>query len=134
MSRIKRIFRKTMSRAEIVYRNPGELDDMENKSMRIALDSDQIKHLVKDIRDLFGYIRNALNGSYTDYSRTAVLKAIGAIIYLLWPADAIPDYIPVAGFADDATVIAYILGEIRVEIERYRSWACAAVQNKIKKG
>ena len=84
------------------------------------------KKFIDNIRDLFGYIRNALNGSYRDYSRTALLKAIGAIIYLLWPADAIPDCIPVAGLADDAAVITYILTQIRDEIERYRYWASTA--------
>ncbi len=123
-----------MARAEIIYRNPEELDAMEDKTMRIVFSSEQLKNLIEDIRDLFGYIRNALNGSYRDYSKTSVLKAIGAIIYILWPADAIPDCIPVAGLVDDAMVVAYIFGQIREEIDRYRCWAGVVIRSTRKKG
>jgi uncharacterized membrane protein YkvA (DUF1232 family) len=32
--------------------------------------------------------------------------AIGALLYFITPVDAIPDYLPVVGFLDDAGVIA----------------------------
>ena len=134
MKKIKKYYKKAMSKAEIVYRNPEEVDGMEEKAMRIVFSSEQLMSLVQDIKDLFGYIRNALNGNYRDYSKTSVLKAIGAILYLLWPADAIPDCIPVAGLVDDAAVVAYILGQIREEIDRYRCWAGALIQSNRKKG
>ncbi len=38
--------------------------------------------------------------------------AVGAIVYLLIPTDAIPDFIPFAGWADDAGVIASAIASI----------------------
>lgn len=38
---------------------------------------------------------------------------IGALGYLILPADLIPDYIPVMGFTDDAAAIGYVLKKVK---------------------
>ena len=38
--------------------------------------------------------------------------AIGAILYVIFPFDAIPDYIPLGGLVDDAAVIAFAFEKI----------------------
>lgn len=38
---------------------------------------------------------------------------LGALGYLILPADLIPDYIPVMGFTDDAAAIAYVLKKVK---------------------
>ncbi len=43
-------------------------------------------------------------------------KATGALGYLLFPADAIPDWWP-GGYADDAAVIAAALGAVAMHID-----------------
>ncbi len=39
-----------------------------------------------------------------------VVLVIGALLYLISPIDAVPDFIPVAGFLDDATIAGLVLG------------------------
>ena len=55
----------------------------------------------------------------------------GALAYFIWPADAVPDIIPVAGYTDDlgalaaalATVHLYITDDIRRQAaEKLRDW------------
>lgn len=52
-----------------------------------------------------------------DRDLVKVAPAIGALLYFISPIDLLPDYIPVAGFLDDASVIAavctYFAGEIK---------------------
>lgn len=59
--------------------------------------------------------------------RAAKVTAIGAIAYWILPLDLLPDFIPVAGFADDATAViiafktlsGYITEEHREKAEQF---------------
>ncbi len=46
-------------------------------------------------------------------------SAIGALIYLVSPIDAIPDVIPFGGLIDDAAVIAFAFRKIRPQLQPY---------------
>ena len=46
----------------------------------------------------------------------AKLIALGALAYFIWPADAIPDWILVAGYIDDAGAVAAAIAAIGVNI------------------
>ena len=52
------------------------------------------------------------------------LVGVGALFYLVWPFDLIPDYIPILGWLDDVGVLTaaafFYVGEIR-------RWASVAV-------
>ncbi len=46
--------------------------------------------------------------------------AIGALIYLISPIDAVPDPIPIAGLADDATVIIGAVTTLAMTLAKYK--------------
>lgn len=46
--------------------------------------------------------------------------AVAALLYFVSPLDAIPDAIPVLGFADDAAVIAAAVQYLGAQLRRYR--------------
>jgi uncharacterized membrane protein YkvA (DUF1232 family) len=46
----------------------------------------------------------------------------GALLYVLTPLDLIPDFIPLAGFVDDAAVFAFVLTFAQGDLVRYREW------------
>ena len=50
---------------------------------------------------------------------TGKLVAIGALIYLVNPVDAIPDAIPVAGLADDVSVILAAVAALGTSVYSY---------------
>lgn len=43
---------------------------------------------------------------------------IGALGYFVWPADAIPDAVPFAGFADDLGALTMALGIVAAYVKR----------------
>ena len=47
--------------------------------------------------------------------------AIGALLYLVSPIDAIPDVIPGLGLSDDAAIIAIAVASLAIELEKYLS-------------
>jgi len=64
-----------------------------------------VKQLIEDVE----FLIQAIKENPLKYGAVGIL----ALIYLLSPVDAIPDVIPVAGFADDATVIAAAVATIK---------------------
>ena len=46
--------------------------------------------------------------------------AVAGLLYFICPFDAIPDAIPVLGYADDAAVIAAVVAAIGPQLARYR--------------
>ncbi len=62
------------------------------------------------------------------WARTVI---VGALAYFIWPADAIPDYLGVVGFADDLGAVAAALATVAAHVkhdharrasERARRW------------
>ena len=50
---------------------------------------------------------------------TSKALAIGSLLYLVSPFDAIPDIIPVLGLTDDAAVIISVVSTLAVEVSKY---------------
>lgn len=42
-----------------------------------------------------------------------------AVAYVIWPLDAVPDYIPIFGLLDDAGVVGYISKKFHDSMEKY---------------
>ncbi|MBM7455050.1 uncharacterized membrane protein YkvA (DUF1232 family) [Oceanisphaera litoralis] len=52
-----------------------------------------------------------------------VLAAItGAVIYFVSPLDVVPDFLPLAGYLDDALVIKLALDLARADLAQYARW------------
>ena len=64
----------------------------------------------------------------------AKASAIGALVYLVSPFDAIPDVIPFAGLIDDAAVIIFAVRQIGPELKPYIEKIKQAAKDKIKDG
>jgi uncharacterized membrane protein YkvA (DUF1232 family) len=59
--------------------------------------------LAKRARQLWDYLNSG------DVSKTEKVLIVAALLYLISPADLVPDWIPVAGLLDDAGVAALVL-------------------------
>ncbi len=52
---------------------------------------------------------------------TSKAIAIGALIYLVSPVDAVPDILPIVGLTDDAGVILAAVGSLCHELAKYQN-------------
>lgn len=73
---------------------------------------------LRDALALFYCLKDPATATWV---RVAIVGALG---YLVLPVDLIPDFIPLVGWADDAAVIAAVLGYVRSQIKE-EHWAQA---------
>ncbi|TAF51204.1 MAG: DUF1232 domain-containing protein [Oscillatoriales cyanobacterium] len=72
-----------------------------------------IREIWPKVRSLLEMIRDP-NAAWT-----AKTLAIGALIYLISPLDAIPDFIPFGGLVDDAALIVAVVATLARQLDRY---------------
>ncbi len=78
--------------------------------------------LFNDLQLLVRLVKAAINGAYTGLPVQKLVTIVAAILYLISPLDVIPDFIPVAGYTDDAVVIAWVLNSIAEELKGFKRW------------
>lgn len=81
-----------------------------------------LRRFWRDVWDTVSLLKDRMAGRYPETPWRVLAALSVAAIYLLWPVDAFPDAIPLAGLLDDASVFALGLIFARRDLERYRVW------------
>ena len=84
--------------------------------------NDSISGYLDRAKSMFGLIRDYWSGNYRQVPWKTIAAVAGALLYVLMPLDLIPDFIPVAGFLDDAGVIAACLKLVSDDLVNYEKW------------
>jgi uncharacterized membrane protein YkvA (DUF1232 family) len=70
------------------------------------------------IRMLRAYYRR----EYCDVPQQSLLTIISAVIYFVSPTDFIPDWIPLAGYLDDAFLVGVALESVKNDLDAFMQW------------
>ncbi|MDH4154617.1 MAG: YkvA family protein [Nitrospira sp.] len=81
-----------------------------------------IGHLWTDLPLLFRLLKAWKQGSYQGLSVRTLASIVVAILYLLSPVDAIPDFIPGIGLIDDAAILALLLHSLAQDLAAFHAW------------
>jgi uncharacterized membrane protein YkvA (DUF1232 family) len=92
--------------------------DIENKLPKLTQVFEQAKIMLSMVKDYW-------TGAYREIPYWAISAVSLALLYVLNPADVIPDVIIGVGYLDDATVVAFCLKLVQRELERYEEWQAA---------
>ena len=71
---------------------------------------------------IFKMLWDYIKGDYKDLSLTGLITIIVSVVYLIFPLDFIPDFIPVAGQVDDILVMSIAYMILDKDIEKYKNW------------
>ena len=81
---------------------------------------------VEEFRLLISMGKDAFAGRYRMNKWNLSIIA-ATIAYVISPLDAMPDMIPVMGWLDDATIVAYAVSKLTDEINNYKAFTQASV-------
>jgi uncharacterized membrane protein YkvA (DUF1232 family) len=76
----------------------------------------------EDLHLFLNLLRDWKNGRYKNIPTKSMLLIIAALLYFLNPLDLLPDFIPLGGLIDDATILAFVIRQIHHDLQVYKSW------------
>jgi len=119
----KTALKAAIKKASKLIANPGKLSALLLSSVnKIKLNKGSIQKIKNELLLLTELIKYWSKGQYKDISTKSILMIVGAIIYFVNPLDIIPDFTPILGFTDDATILYYVIRKISSEIDKFRNW------------
>ena len=61
-------------------------------------------------------------GDYREIPWETMALIVVAVVYFVSPIDLIPDFIPIAGYIDDAFVISLVVASAQSEMDDFEEW------------
>lgn len=78
-------------------------------------------HIYRNRRLILPMVGDVLKGRYR-FSAFTLLVIILGILYVLFPFDLLPDFIPLIGWIDDGIWLYLLLQQLKKETIRYQQW------------
>ena len=93
-------------------------ETLSSKSKR----SEKISAVKQIFSDYIRLFRSYINGSYRDISWKSMLYITAILLYFVTPTDLIPDFLPVTGLVDDATLAVWLYQHLTGEMTKFLEW------------
>ena len=81
-----------------------------------------LKRFVEDGKLLIALVKDWRSGTYRQVMYGTIAAVVFALIYVFDPFDIVPDFLPIIGAVDDATIIGACLMLIERDLNKYRKW------------
>jgi uncharacterized membrane protein YkvA (DUF1232 family) len=105
--------------------NSQDLDKALNNRQRIlekVLTSATLAPYISQVKILFTLIQDYVKGEYREIPWWSLGSIVTALLYILMPFDALPDFIPITGYLDDAVVLKLCLDMVSKDLASYRQF------------
>lgn len=117
---------KSRTRAEDYLKDPEKskrlLDEAIKKAKKKEKPSGPAAELWSNLKTVFRLLQAYFNKQYTVIPWGSIALIVGAVIYFVSPIDLMFDWLPIAGFVDDAAVLMFVLNQLRADLNRFAQW------------
>jgi uncharacterized membrane protein YkvA (DUF1232 family) len=117
---------KKRPRAEDYLNDPEKSKKLLDQALKKAATKEEHKGPLVEVWDklkaMFRMFQAYIKREYTVVPWGSIVLVVVAIIYFVAPIDLIFDWIPVAGFVDDAAVIAFVIKQIQKDLDAFLRW------------
>ena len=125
-SRERKYFDRFKKKAEGIVNDSDALKKVLTR-LKTKLDAsesdDSLKtKLIEYLKLISRMVANTMSGKYTETPWQTMVMIIGGLLYFIAPLDALPDFIPVAGLVDDATILLWLGKCFREDLDNYKIW------------
>ncbi|GAB2537671.1 hypothetical protein GCM10027189_20080 [Rufibacter soli] len=119
-------FKYMLSKATGLMGKPVKIGLLLTTAYEKLKDSNSNESGVDQIKDImFRFIRLVkayFNGTYRDINTKSMLLGVAVLLYVATPLDLIPDFIPILGFADDLSLMAWFISAFQEELQKFQLW------------
>jgi len=119
-------FKILTHRAIKLVGKPAKIGFLLRDSYQKLIDAKSDKSGFTQIKDImFSFIRlvkSYFSGEYRAISTKSIVIGIATLLYVVSPIDLVPDFIPIIGFADDISLMAWFIKAFQTELSKFREW------------
>lgn len=125
-NQVENAVKRSSTRAEAYLQDSGRTKQLLEQATKKA-DRNKDKIFVApefwtDLKTFFRLLKAFTHRQYRKIPWGSIVLVTGAIIFFLSPLDLMLDWIPFAGFIDDAAVLLFVSRQIRADLENFRKW------------
>ena len=102
--------------------NPEKVAQAKDETLNKVKNVSVLAGLFNNIRTAYEMISDSVTGKYKGVSKGTRALLAGGLAYLALPIDLVPDFIPVAGWLDDAAVLGWIFTRCADEFKKYKDF------------
>ena len=120
--KVEEIFEEQQSKAEELLNDEDKMEKFLQKLEKKFKSVPAAGNSLSYIPIMISLVRKYIKKEYTELPVTSIISIVTALVYFVSPVDLVPDFIPIAGYSDDAIVIAACLALVKTDIEDYKIW------------
>ncbi len=129
----QRTLHRMRGKAKAIVNDHDELKKLLEKTQKklenAQKDDSLMEKLVEYLKLISRMLGNYLSGKYNETPWQTIIMLIAGLLYFVAPLDAIPDFIPIGGWLDDATVLVWLGNCFKEDIANYKVWEKANFSN-----
>ncbi|MEN8138910.1 MAG: DUF1232 domain-containing protein [Bacteroidota bacterium] len=116
-------FNSAFKNATKLIKNPSRISRLIIEAgKKLSSGKSSLNNIKNELFTLTRLIKHWSKGNYKNVSTKTIISVVATVLYFVNPLDVIPDFLPVFGFTDDATILFYVLSKISNEIEEFKIW------------